>query len=187
MKAALTEQDFADAAGQLECSVAVIKAVCIVEAPRGGFLSSGEPAILFERHQFSRRTGRKFDIAHPHISNPKPGGYKGGQAEHDRLAEAAALDREAALESTSWGKFQIMGFNYAPAGFESLQDFVNAMYQSEGRQLDAFVSFIQHEGLAIFLRDQRWADFARRFNGPNYAINSYDTKLAAAYNQLTEA
>jgi hypothetical protein len=181
MKPALTEQDFTDAAGKLECDVAAVKAVCEVEAPRGGFLPSGEPTILFERHQFSKRTGRKFDISHPHISNTKPGGYKGGQAEHERLAEATALDREAALESTSWGKFQIMGFNYAPAGFGSLQAFINAMYQSEGRQLDAFVSFIQHEGLATFLRDQRWADFARRYNGANYAINSYDTKLAAAY------
>lgn len=186
-KPVLTEQDFANAAAQLGCSVAVIKAVCVVEAPRGGFLPSGEPTILFERHQFSKRTGRKFDMGHPHISNPKPGGYKGGLAEHDRLAEAAALDREAALESASWGKFQIMGFNYAPAGFGNLQSFINAMYTSEGRQLDAFVSFIQHEGLAVFLRDQRWADFARRYNGANYAINSYDTKLAAAYNELTEA
>lgn len=181
MKPVLTEQDFQKAAGELECPVAVIKAVCEVEAPRGGFLPSGEPTILFERHQFSKRTGRKFDISHPNISNQKPGGYKGGQAEHDRLAEASALDREAALESTSWGKFQIMGFNYAPAGFGSLQAFINAMYQSEGRQLDAFVSFIQHEGLAVFLRDCRWADFARRYNGANYAINKYDTKLAEAY------
>lgn len=186
-KPKLTEQDFESAAATLGCSVAVIKAVCQVEAPRGGFLPSGEPTILFERHQFSKRTGRKFDISHPHISNPKPGGYKGGQTEHDRLAEACALNREAALESASWGKFQIMGFNYAPAGFGSLQAFINAMYQSEGRQLDAFVSFIQHEGLASFLRERRWADFARRYNGPNYAINSYDTKMAAAHKQLTEA
>jgi hypothetical protein len=181
MKPTLTEQDFTDAAGQLGCDVAAVKAVCEVEAPRGGFLPSGEPTILFERHQFSKRTGRKFDISHPHISNRQPGGYKGGQAEHERLAEAAALDRPAALESTSWGKFQIMGFNYAPAGFDSLQAFINAMFESEGRQLGAFVSFIQHEGLAVFLRERRWADFARRYNGPAYADNKYDTKMAAAY------
>lgn len=183
----LTEQDFQKAAGELDCSVAVIKAVCEVEAPRGGFLPSGEPTILFERHQFSKRTSRKFDISHPHISNRQPGGYKGGQAEHGRLAEAVALDRDAALESASWGKFQIMGFNYAPAGFGSLQAFINAMFQSEGRQLDAFVSFIQHEGMAIFLREHRWADFARAYNGPNYAINKYDVKMAAAHKRLAEA
>lgn len=186
MNKLLTEQDFIKAAGELDCSVAVIKAVCEVEAPLGGFLPSGEPTILFERHQFSRRTGRVFDISRPHISNRKPGGYLGGQAEHDRLAEAVALDRDAAMESTSWGKFQIMGFNYAPAGFDSLQAFINAMYQSEGRQLQAFVAFIQHEGMAVFLRNHQWAAFAKRYNGPNYAINSYDTKMAAAYKQLSE-
>ena len=184
MKPKLTEQDFIDAAATLDCSVAVIKAVCQVEAPKGGFLPSGEPTILFERHQFSKRTRYQFDISHPHISNIKPGGYKGGQAEHTRLAEAVALDRDAAMESTSWGKFQIMGFNYAPAGFESLQAFINAMYESEGRQLKAFVAFIQHEGLGLFLRSRQWASFAKRYNGANYAINSYDTKLAAAYKVL---
>ena len=180
-KPALTEQDFIDAAATLGCSVAVIKAVCQVEAPKGGFLPSGEPTILFERHQFSKRTGRLFDISHPRISSLKPGGYLGGQAEHDRLAEAVALDRHAALESASWGKFQIMGFNHAPAGFDSLQSFVTAMYEGEGPQLEAFVSFIRHEGMAVFLRDRRWADFARRFNGPAYRTNKYDEKLAAAF------
>ena len=184
-KPTLTAQDFTDAAVTLGCSVAVIKAVCQVEAPKGGFLPSGEPTILFERHQFSKRTGRKFDISHPRISSPKPGGYLGGQAEHTRLTEAVALDRHAALESASWGKFQIMGFNHAPAGFDSLQSFITAMYQSEGRQLKAFVSFIQHEGMAVFLRDRRWADFARRYNGANFAINNYDINLAAAYRALT--
>jgi len=185
MKPTLTEQDFTDAAATLGCSVAVIKAVCQVEAPNGGFLPSGEPAILFERHQFSKRSGRKFDISHPRISNPKPGGYLGKQAEHTRLAEAVALDRHAALESASWGKFQIMGFNHVPAGFDNLQSFITAMYESEGRQLEAFVSFIRYEGLAVFLRDRRWADFARRYNGADFAINSYDVKLAAAYKALT--
>ena len=183
-KPTLTKADFEAAAAQLGCDVAVIRAVCAVEAPKGGFLPSGEPTILFERHQFSKRTGRKFDAGYPHISNPKPGGYKGGQAEHLRLAEAVALDRDAAMESTSWGKFQIMGFNYAPAGFESLQKFINAMYESEGRQLQAFVSFIQHEGMGVFLREKRWADFAKRYNGVNYSINRYDAKLAEAYNNF---
>lgn len=186
-KPKLTEKDFVAAAATLNCSVAAIKAVCEVEAPRGGFLPSDEIAILFERHQFSKRTGRKFDISHPLISNPKAGGYKGGQAEHTRLAEAVALDRNAALESTSWGKFQIMGFNYAPAGFADLQSFINAMSQGEPEHLTAFVAFIQHEGMAVFLRNAKWADFARRYNGANYAINSYDVKLAAAHSNFMEA
>lgn len=181
MKPVLSLVDFQRAAVALNCSVAAIRAVCAVEAPRGGFLPSGQPALLFERHQFSRRTGRKFDAQYPDISNSERGGYLGGEAEHGRLQRAAALDRDAALQSASWGKFQIMGFNYDAAGFATLQAFVNAMYEGEGAQLDAFVSFVLDQGLADELRECRWADFARRYNGADYAANKYDIKLAAAY------
>lgn len=190
MKPTLTEQDFADAAGQLGCEVAAIKAVSQVEAPRGGFNPDGTPVTLFEGHKFHKFTSGAFDGEAPDLSYPtwtRKHYGKNWQAEQTRLQRAMELDREAALESASWGKFQIMGFNYAPAGFGSLQAFINAMYQSEGRQLDAFVSFIQHEGMAVFLREKRWADLARRYNGQNYAINKYDTKLAAAYKQFSEA
>lgn len=184
MKPVLTEADFARAASEIGCTVPTIKAVCAVEAPRGGFLPSGEPTILFERHQFSRRTGGRFDKVAPDISNPARGGYLGGQAEHGRLQRAVALDRTAAMESTSWGKFQIMGFNWRDAGASSLQAFLNAMYASEGAQLDAFITLVKTWGLADELRDLRWADFARRYNGVDYAANNYDTKLAAAYTAL---
>lgn len=182
MKPTLTEADFQRAAGVLNCEVAAIKAVCQVEAPRGGFLADGRPTILFERHKFSQFTMGVYDAKYPDISNRKAGGYGAdGAHQHERLARAAVLEREPALKSASWGKFQLMGFNYAACGFITLQSFINAMYQSEGAQLNAFVGFIIHEGLADELRQHRWADFARRYNGPNYAINRYDTKMAAAY------
>lgn len=182
MKKALTEDDFVRAAGTLRCPVAAVKAVCEVEAPNGGFLPDGQVTILFERHQFSRRTQGRFDAQYPDISNRKPGGYgPAGQHQHDRLARAVALDRPAALMSTSWGKFQIMGFNFEAAGFTMLQSFINAMSESEGAQLDAFVAFVIHEHLDDELRELRWAGFARGYNGEDYAINLYDKKLAAAY------
>lgn len=37
-----------------------------------------------------------------------------------------SIHREAALHSTSWGAFQIMGFNFALYGFHSVEDFVAA-------------------------------------------------------------
>lgn len=181
---ALTENDWSEAARKLGCSVAAIKAVAQVEAPKGGFLPSGEPTILFERHVFSRLTDRKYDAQYPGISNRKPGGYSGGPAEHLRLREAALLDRDAALKSASWGKFQIMGFNHAPAGFPILQNFINAMYKDESSQLGAFVNFLRHEGLAKHLKHLDWARFAEGYNGPNYRINAYDTKMADAYRKL---
>ena len=55
MPPSLTEADYAAAAGRLGCSVAAIKAVAKVESKGSGFLPSGEPRILFERHVFRHR------------------------------------------------------------------------------------------------------------------------------------
>lgn len=184
MKPSLTEQDFKDAADRLGCEVAAIKAVCKVEAPRGGFNPDDTPATLFEGHKFSGFTLGKFDASAPDISYPKwtTKFYgKTWEAEQDRLQRAIALNREAALKSASWGKFQIMGFNHELAGFKTLQEFINAMYRSERDQLMAFVSFIQKANLTGALRRLEWKSFARGYNGPSYAANQYDIKLAAAY------
>lgn len=181
MKPVLTLADFQRGATLLGCDISAIRAVTAVEAPRGGFNADGTPTILFERHVFSRLTYGQFDKRVPDLSNPTPGGYGTYASQHARLERAAALDRDAALKSASWGMFQTMGFNHAICGHPTLQGFVNAMYESEGKHLDAFVSFVKSQGLADELREHRWADFARRYNGSNYAVNRYDDKLAAAY------
>lgn len=178
--APLTEADFQRAASALGCSAAALRAVCDVESG-GGFLPDARPRILFERHVFSRLTRRRFDAAHPRIASRVPGGYRGGAAEYDRLAAAIALDRRAALQSASWGAFQIMGFNHKPAGFADVEAFVAAMVSGQGAQLDAFARFLKATGLAAALARHDWPAFARGYNGPDYAKNQYDTKLAAAY------
>ncbi len=180
-KLGLTEADFKEAARLLNCEVAAIKAVAEVESRGGGFLPTGEPTILFERHIFSRRTAQKFDKAHPKISNPKAGGYGKVSEQHTRLAMAASLNRSAALESASWGMFQIMGFNAFLCGFNTLQAFINAMFQSERAQLLAFIEYIRQTHLSDELREHRWADFARKYNGPDFQINNYDVKLKKAF------
>lgn len=187
----LTQSDFQRAAFTLGCAMASIMAVCRVEAPDGGFDGAGQPRILFEGHKFSAATGGRFDKTHPTISYPTwtrqfyargPNADARNAGEHLRLQQAAALDRTAAMQSASWGMFQVLGANYAASGFASLQEFLNAMYAGEVQQLDAFVQFVlRNHGLASALRDQRWADFARRYNGPRYAENAYDIKLEAAY------
>ncbi len=178
----LSEDDFKKAAQKLGCEVAAVKAVAEVESGKyGAFLPSGEPVILFERHKFSQLTGHVYDQQYPDISNKKPGGYGPVSMQHARLQKAAALDRDAALQACSWGRFQVLGMNWESLGYASIQDFVNAMYRSEADQLDSFVRFVQTNGLANYLRTKNWAAFARGYNGPDYKINQYDTKLAAGY------
>jgi len=189
MKPPLTEPDFREAALALNCEVAAVKAVCQVEAPRGGFNPDDTPVTLFEGHKFYKYTAGKFAVKAPDLCFPKWTRQfygKDWKQEQDRLQRAIALDRDAALKSASWGKFQIMGFNHAMVGHDTIQKFVNAMYAGEREQLLAFVRFVKTAGLAPALRRQDWAGFAYGYNGPAYAENHYDSKLATAFNNFTE-
>jgi len=169
-----------NAAKKVGCAVAAVRAVIDVES-RGGFLADGRPKILFERHYFCRLTAGKYDKASPDISNRKFGGYKGGAAEHDRLQRAIKLDRGAALQSASWGAFQILGANYTACGFATVEAFVKAMVAGEPEQLDAFVNFVKASRLDNELARLDWTGFARGYNGPAYKVIKYDLKMDAAY------
>ena len=182
----LADPDFVDAAQSLGCAVAAIKAVAEVEAAGTGFFKQPDnrPKILFEAHLFSKFTAKKYDASHPAVSSPKwnQALYKRGPAEYDRLGQAMQLDRAAALKSASWGKFQILGMHYGTCGYADVEGFVKAQCDSERAQLDAFVKFIKaNPKMHAALREQRWDEFALRYNGTGYKQNKYDTKLAAAF------
>ncbi len=178
----LTETDYEFAAKSLGVPIAAVKAVALVESRGSGFLANGEPKILFERHKFSQWTDGKYDKTHPDISNPNWGGYGPESAQHKRLQRAVALDRDAALKSTSFGLFQILGENYRECGFSTVQGFVNAMYAGEPDQLEALTNFIKsNPKMWQALKDKNWTGFARRYNGSQFAKNNYHTKLERAY------
>ena len=163
-----------------------VGAVAKVESgPLGGFGNDGRPIILFERHLFSRKTNRQYDATHPSVSDPSPGGYPRTQdARWEQLAEAYALDGEAALQSASWGRFQTLGQNFADLGLTNAHDFVSRLAESETQQLEAFVGYVQRNNLVNALKTKDWATFARGYNGPAYAQYEYDTKMANAYAAL---
>lgn len=188
----LTEQDFEWAAKELNCEIAAIKAVAEVESRGGGFLPDGQAVILFEGHIFWRRL--KIHGVNP-ILHVKGNGsilhskwtkayYNMNQ--HERLQKAVKIHRLAALESASWGMFQIMGFNYSACGFKNVQEFINATMESEGGQLKCFVNFILTNRLDDEIKEHRWADFARRYNGSGYKANKYDIKMAEAYQKYAK-
>lgn len=185
----LTEADYVQSANRLGISTATIKAVAKVEAPRGGFNPEGFPTTLFEGHKFHKFTKGKYDSEYPSISYPEWTRihYRDWAGERDRLALAISLDRDAALRSASWGKFQIMGFNHEIAGCSEIQEFVNRNCHSEGEQLTLFCNYIENEKLVAFLRLQDWEGFAARYNGSGYKVNKYDTKLRDAYDMFSRS
>jgi hypothetical protein len=109
----------------------------------------------------------------------KPGSYPPDS--YPRLYEAMKINEDAALNSCSWGLPQILGENHAPAGYTSPRDMVAAFCNGEDEQIAAMARFICSKGLDVYLRERNWAAFARGYNGPAYARNAYDQKLAAAY------
>jgi hypothetical protein len=178
-------EGFARALDQLGVKAPALWAVLAVETKGCGFLPDRRPVILFERHVFSRETGHQFDATHPAISQRTPGGYgSSGAHQYDRLGMAAALNRKAALDSTSWGIGQLMGLNARIAGHDDAEAMVRAMALSEDNQLIGMAGYIAHNHLDRALARNDWASFARGYNGPDYAVNAYDAKLAAAHQQF---
>jgi N-acetylmuramidase/Putative peptidoglycan binding domain len=166
----LTKAGFDTAVLALGAEAASLWSVVTVETGGFGFLPDRRPKILFERHIFHERSGGKFSAQHPDISNRDAGGYIGGTAEYERLSRAIGLDRVAALESVSWGLPQIM---------------ITRFQASETAQLDGMVRFISHnKTLAKALKDKAWESFAKIYNGPGFAKNEYDKKLAKFHHQF---
>lgn len=192
----IEEIDLINAAKSLGIEVATIKAINEVESRGMGFVHDF-PVILFERHIFWRRlksygedpsllvTAENRDIL-----NKKSGGYRSSAQEIKRLERAQLIHKKAALESASWGLFQIMGYHWKVLGYPSIENFVKKMKQNEVEHLKAFVRYIKKNNLASNLQlkqDQEHLNlrhferFAKGYNGVNYAKNRYHTKMLSAY------
>jgi hypothetical protein len=183
----LKDHDYETAAYLLNCDVAAIKAVAEVESSGNGFLEDGRAKILFEGHIFYKYTQGAYKDTHPTICYYPwtKQFYLGGADEYKRLAEAETLDKSAARMSASYGKFQVMGFNFSVCGFSNVDDFYDAMQQDEASQLNAFCEYIKHNCLDSCLEEHEWVDFAKRYNGLYYWKNNYDKKLEQAYNKCS--
>lgn len=186
-KSMLTQDDLRWAARELSASLSAVMAVNTVESRGRGFLLDGRPVILYERHVMARTLPdygidpTPFYTSHPGLVNKTRGGYAGGEKEHERLINAKKICVDAALESTSWGSFQIMGFHWELLGYPNVQAFVAEMYKGERQHLDAFVRFIKSQSkLHLALRTKNWSTFAELYNGKDYRANKYHTKLAEA-------
>ena len=182
----LTEADYVKAAKDLGIELAAMKAVAEVEARGSGF-KGDKPKILFEGHIFWRRLKKRSIDPGPLV----PGNenilhrkwtrqyYRDDQ--YARLEKAVKINEDAALESASWGMFQVMGFNADSLGYPSVKNFVEMMEKSEGEHLQSFARFVKVNGLVKHLKNLDWASFAKGYNGPAYKETKYDTKMANAY------
>lgn len=190
MSKLLTNEQIAEAAKSINVEYAALKAVDVIESRGQGFLPNGQPKILFEskvfRGELRKRSidpdqyiDRYYDVVR---SNPKPYGLESQQ--HARLQRAAEINRNAALCSASWGRYQVMGFNWDYIGYESLQAFISAMYRSEADHLDACIRYCKKRRIVTALRERDWTAFAIGYNGKGQ--QGYDKRLAQEYAKLVK-
>ncbi len=179
----LTLLDISRVAASLSLSPREVWSVASVESNGYGFIpGDGRPELLFEAHQFHNLTNGDWDASHPNISSPIWDASIYGAAgthQYDRLAEAMALNREAAMMSATWGMFQVLGSNYRLVGFPDIDSFVAAMCASEAAHLEAFAAYCVSRDLVRYLAAHDWANFKLGYNGPG--ADDYAAKLEAAY------
>lgn len=158
----------------------VVRAVDETESRGAGFDKLGRPKMLFEPHLFFRNlAGAERDaavvagLAYPKWRKEYPADS------YPRLAKAMEINRDAALKSASWGRYQCLGDHYAMLGYASPAAMVRAFMDDEESHLEGFITFIIASGVDDDLRAGRYDVFFRVYNGPAYAQNGYPQTFKA--------
>lgn len=111
--------------------------------------------------------------------------------EYKAFSNAFMINKDAAMQSTSWGLGQIMGFHYQRIGFKTVGDMVDAFKSGEYEQVKGMVKFITTDPkLLKSIKEKNWHLVATYYNGGGYkelAIKynrePYNISLEKAYHQ----
>jgi hypothetical protein len=175
-------------ASMLGIDPAVAVAVVATESGGRGMGDDGRMIIRFEAHVFWSYWGKnnpdafnalfQFDTnkvwsGHQCRSNPNAS----WQSFHDQLQAgewsafgvAQGLDDRSAKLSISMGLPQVMGFNFASIGYNSVEEMFDAFSADERIQLIGFFDFVRGKCAASkqveALRAKDFASFAAQYNG----------------------
>lgn len=150
---------------QTQIPLARLLAFIEVESGGRGFDASGKKLILqFEALVFSKATG---------IARSKDNNWAWDEnvvdvqsAEWKAFNEAFKIDKVKAMESTSWGLPQIMGFNYKQAGYDSVDAMLDDYKKGELNQVVSLIKFIQNSSkLYKAVLEQDYEEIASIYNG----------------------
>ena len=185
------------AATALGWQVEMVSALSKKEVLANPFFKHGgkqQQKILYERHIFWRHLVKKgIDPAEllrrdPSVKDilgktPYPANQYGkfiGQ--YQRRERAAGICRESALAACSYSGFQILGENWRECGYDDVTAFVDAL-ESPDNWLPALVALVKAKGIEATLRPDRldFAEFAEKWNGPDFWKRKYDVELSRIY------
>jgi uncharacterized protein YgiM (DUF1202 family) len=189
-------------AAELSIDPAAAVAVLMVESGGRAFDANGRMIIRFENHIFYDRWGKdKLDVFQQHfrfnagqrwtghlwrpsIHEPWRTAHTSQDEEWRAFEFAGALNDTAAKLSISMGGAQIMGFNYAALGYDTVQQMFAAFSASERDQILGFFNFVRgrtaESPRIAALRALDFVAFARLYNGPGQAAQ-YGAAIQSAY------
>lgn len=154
-----------------------------VEAAGSGFDSTGRPKMLFEPHIFYRvlSGAQRTRAVKEGLAYKRWGQKSYPKDSYPRLLKAMDINETKALSAASWGLGQILGTNHLAVGYRNPQAMVRAFMEDEENHLEAIVQFLITNGIDGDLREHRWAEVARVYNGPGYRKHNYHGRMAAAF------
>lgn len=188
-----------DAAKRNGIRPAAVLALIEVETNGATFEADGRtPQLLYERHVAWREAAKRpagqrlraafaaAGLAIPKWSRATQYKDQGNSASRLALIRRARLiDEETADRSASWGVGQTMGFLAEELGFPNAVAMVDHMTGSLAGQFDCMIGEIKNKHLIEPLNAGNYSRVARVYNGPGYAANRYDTRLADADKRWT--
>ncbi|RAV30766.1 N-acetylmuramidase domain-containing protein [Sinomicrobium soli] len=187
----ITDELYEQESERLGVESAIMHAIAKQESKRNSFWEEEQATILFERHKMWKylkedlgKTDeelKKLKDQYPNIVNNNSGGYGSYADQYEKLRIAKGIDYTSALKSCSWGKFQVMGFNYDVA-FETPEKMEKAVNTCEVQQFKFFIGYLENtNGLIQAMKDKDWEKIAEKYNGsswqtfnPEYADNLKD-------------
>ena len=175
----LIENDYLELSTEFALSVPQIKAVVEVESGGRGFDdATGKILIQFEPVWFKRKS--------PYTPSGKWSVNKVDvQAkEWEAFNNAFTHNPEAAMEATSIGLMQVMGFHFKLLGFASVGDMWDFAKESEANQIRLGLRFIKsNPKMYKALKAGIWWQFAYYYNGEQYKKFKYHTRMKAAHDK----
>ena len=172
----LGADDYAFAAKELAIRAEWPQAIAHIESLARPFAENGLPVLRIEdrwwrKLAYSSAAAREIDALKP--LNPESQAQRWQNFEH-----LWSVDPVAVVKASSFGAFQIMGFNHAHAGFQDPLLFKEAMGFGAGAQTMAFVRLVKASPkLHAALKAGDPVAIAIHYNGSGYAANRYDVKL----------
>ena len=189
-------------AAHLEIDPATAVAVLTVESGGRAFDANGRMIIRFENHIFYDRWGKdnagvfeqhfQFNATQRWLGHMwRPAAHEAWRTAHTSQDEewrvfefARTLNDTAAKLSISMGGAQIMGFNHATLGYDTVQQMFDAFSASERDQILGFFAFIRgrtaESKRIAALQALDFVAFARLYNGPGQAVQ-YGAAIQSAY------